>query len=64
MSTRRPSPPWVGALFTAAMFGAAGWLLIYTLLPVRPIDALGAWNYVGMLALLVAATTVAAIWRG
>ncbi|MEJ3750313.1 cell division protein CrgA [Actinomycetes bacterium KLBMP 9797] len=67
MSTGRtptPSPPWHGALFTAALFGGAGWLLIYTLLSVRPIDALGAWNYLVVLALILTATVVAARWRG
>ena len=62
--TRPPSPPWHGALFSAALFGGAGWLLAYTLLSVRPIDALGAWNYLGVLALLLTATLVAAAWRG
>ena len=67
MSTRRarpPSPPWHGALFTAALFGGAGWLLVYTLLSVRPVAALGAWNYLGVLALLLTATLAAATWRG
>lgn len=67
MSTRRvrpPSPPWHGALFTAALFLGAGWLLVYTLLSVRPIEALGAWNYLGVLGLLLAASVVAAAWRG
>ena len=67
MSTRRtrpPSPPWHGAVFTAALFGGAGWLLLYTLLSVRPIEALGAWNYLGVLALVLTATVVAAVWRG
>jgi Cell division protein CrgA len=59
-----PSPPWLGALFTAALFGAAGWLLVYTLLSVHPIEALGAWNYLGALALMLTATVVAAVWRG
>jgi Cell division protein CrgA len=62
--TRPPSPPWHGALFTASVFGGAAWLLVYTLLPVRPVDALGAWNYLGVLGLLVAATLVVARWRG
>ncbi|GAA4716419.1 cell division protein CrgA [Phytohabitans rumicis] len=60
----RPSPPWHGALFTAALFVDAGWLLTYTLLSVRPIEALGAWNYLGVLVLLLAASLGAATWRG
>jgi hypothetical protein len=62
--TAPPSPPWHGALFTAALFGGAAWLLVYTLLSVPPVEALGAWNYLGMLALLGAAILVAAVWRG
>jgi len=31
---------------------------------VRPVDALGAWNYVGVLGLLAVATVVASLWRG
>jgi hypothetical protein len=62
--TRPPSPPWLGALFSAALFGAAAWLLVYTLLSVRPVEALGAWNYLGVLALMLAATCVVAVWRG
>ena len=49
---------------TAALFGGAGWLLLYTLLSVRPVEALGGWNYVGVLALLLTATLIAALWRG
>jgi hypothetical protein len=67
MSTGRtppPSPPWHGALFTAALFGGAGWLLVYTLLSIRPLEALGAWNYVGVSGLLLTATLVAVLWRG
>lgn len=64
MSTRPPSPPWHGALFTATLFAGAAWLLAYTLLPVGPIDALGAWNYLGVGALILASTIVAALWRG
>jgi hypothetical protein len=59
----RPSPPWHGALFTGALFGGAAWLLVYTLLSVPPVEALGAWNYLGVLALLVVATVAAASWR-
>jgi len=61
---RRPSPPWHGALFTAALFGGAGWLLAYTLLPVPPVEALGGWNYLGVLALLLTATLIVVLWRG
>jgi hypothetical protein len=64
MSTRPPSPPWHGAVFTAALFGSAAWLLIYTLLSVGPVEALGGWNYLGALALTLAATAVTAFWRG
>jgi hypothetical protein len=63
-SPPRPSPPWHGALFTAALFLGAAWLLAYTLLSVRPLEALGAWNYAGVLLLLLAATVVAKTWRG
>jgi hypothetical protein len=63
-STRPPSPPWVGALYSAALFGSAAWLLTYTLLSVRPVEALGSWNYVGALILLVTATVIGKIWRG
>ncbi|GLI01024.1 cell division protein CrgA [Phytohabitans aurantiacus] len=63
MSTR-PSPPWHGALFTAALFASAAWLLVYTLLSVGPVEALGAWNYVGVVALTLGASIVAAFWRG
>lgn len=61
---RPPSPPWHGALFTAALFGGAAWLLVYTLLSIRPVETLGGWNYLGVLALLLAATLIAALWRG
>jgi hypothetical protein len=61
---RPPSPPWLGVVFTVALFGSAGWLLAYTLLPIRPVEALGAWNYLGALALLLAATATVAVWRG
>ncbi|MCW6003663.1 hypothetical protein K1W54_03575 [Micromonospora sp. CPCC 205371] len=64
MSTRPPSPPWHGAVFTGALFGAAAWLLAYTLLSIGPVEALGAWNYVGVLALTLAASIAAAFWRG
>lgn len=61
---RPPSPPWHGAVFTASLFCGAGWLLVYTLLSVRPIEALGAWNYLVVLALLLTAILAAAAWRG
>jgi hypothetical protein len=64
MSTRPPSPPWVGAVYTTALFGSAAWLLVYTLLSVRPVEALGAWNYAGVLGLLVTASVVGKLWRG
>lgn len=64
MSTRPPSPPWHGAVFTAALFASAAWLLTYTLLSIGPVEALGAWNYLGALTLTLAATIVTTLWRG
>jgi hypothetical protein len=61
---RRPSPPWHGALFTAGLFGSVGWLLLYTLPPTSPVEALGAWNYVGAASCQLAAILAAALWRG
>ncbi|MFI5956611.1 cell division protein CrgA [Cryptosporangium sp. NPDC051539] len=59
-----PSGPWHGALSTALIFGSAAWILVYTLLDVRPVEALGAWNYVGVLGLVVLNTIVGRTWRG
>jgi hypothetical protein len=55
---------WWGGLYTAGLFGSAGWLLIYTLLPIPGVDALGGWNYVIALALLTTVPAVSWIWRG
>lgn len=60
----RPSPPWHGALFTVGLFASAGWLLLYTLPPTSPVDALGGWNYLGAIACQLAAILAAARWRG
>ena len=61
---RRPSPPWYGALFSAVNFLGAAWLLTYTLLPVRPIQALGAWNYLAVLAAIPVQAVLVKCWRG
>jgi hypothetical protein len=59
-----PSPPWYGALISALNFAGAGWLLAYTLLRVRPIESLGAWNYVIVAAVIPAQAVLMLCWRG
>jgi hypothetical protein len=59
-----PSAPWFGALNTALMFLGAAWILVYTMLSVPFVEALGPWNYVGVLLLVVASTLLGKAWRG
>ncbi|GAA0282749.1 cell division protein CrgA [Cryptosporangium japonicum] len=59
-----PSGPWHGALSSALIFGGAVWLLVYTLLEVPFVEALGPWNYVGVAATVVLTTLVGYTWRG
>jgi hypothetical protein len=63
-SRRPPSGAWHGALRTALTYLSAAWILVYTLLSVPPVEALGAWNYVGVLGLFVAVTALGRTWRG
>jgi hypothetical protein len=58
------SPPWYGALISVVNFAGAAWLLTYTLLPVRPIESLGAWNYAAVAALLPVQAILVKRWRG
>jgi hypothetical protein len=61
---RPPSGPWLGALTSGLTFLGAAWLLAYTLLSVPPLEALGAWNYVGVAALVLVITLLGKAWRG
>src|SRR5437762_9942067 len=61
---RKPSPPWFGWLIPALNFLGAAWLLIYTLLPIRPIQSWGAWNYLAVVALIPVQAVVVKRWRG
>ncbi|MFG1928338.1 cell division protein CrgA [Cryptosporangium sp. NPDC048952] len=61
---KRPSGTWHGALSTALIFGGAVWLLAYTLLDLPWVEALGSWNYVGVVATVVLTTIVGYTWRG
>ncbi|WP_035857442.1 hypothetical protein [Cryptosporangium arvum] len=63
-SGRRPSGPWLGALLSGLTFLSAFWLLAYTLLSLPPLEALGAWNYVGVIALIPVVTVLGKLWRG
>jgi hypothetical protein len=60
----RPSPPWRGAIPTVILFVNATWLLAYTLLALRPLEALGSWNYAGIIALMVVSAVFSRTWRG
>jgi hypothetical protein len=51
-STRRPSPPWYGAVVTLLLWGGFAWLLAYTLLDLGWQQAIGGWNYVLLLGLV------------
>lgn len=62
-ASARPSPPWYGAVQTGLLFLDVAWLLAYTLLALPPLEALGGWNYAGMLAVIVLSTVVAQGWR-
>jgi hypothetical protein len=53
----------LGAIYTAALFSSAAWILVYTLLPIRPVDALGGWNYVIALALLATTALMSLLLR-
>ena len=64
VSDRGPSPPWFGGLVTGVNFLGAAWLLVYTLLPVRPIEALGGWNYVAVAGLIPVQAVLMMCWRG
>ena len=61
---QRPSPPWYGGLVSAVNFLAAGWLLAYTLVPVPPIQSLGAWNYLVVAAAIPVQAVLVKRWRG
>ncbi len=63
-SARGPSPPWFGGLVTAVNFVGAAWLLVYTLLPLRPIESLGGWNYVAVAGLVPVQAVLMMFWRG
>lgn len=56
------SPPWHGALVTAAILTGTAWLLLYTLLSVPA--ALGPWNYAIGAALVTASFPLVALWHG
>lgn len=60
----RPSPPWHGAVTTGLLFLTAAWLLAYTLLDLPPLEAVGKWNYAGMLGLVAANSVFSQTWRG
>ena len=62
--SKPPSSPWLGALRTGLVYLSAAWILVYTLLSVPPIEALGAWNYVGVCLLTVAVAVLGKAWRG
>ena len=62
-----PKPPsgvWHGAVSTGLIFLGAAWILVYPLLDVPPVEALGAWNYAGVAGLVVANALVGRSWRG
>ncbi|SHN32421.1 cell division protein CrgA [Cryptosporangium aurantiacum] len=61
---RPPSAPWVGALSTGLTFLGAAWILAYTLLSVPALEALGAWNYIGVIGLVVVVTLLGKAWHG
>ena len=50
--TRRPSPPWYGAIVTVLLWLGFAWLLAYTLLDLPVQQAIGAWNYALLLGLV------------
>jgi Cell division protein CrgA len=64
MAGSRVSAPWYGGLVTAVNFVGAAWLLVYTLLPVRPLQALGGWNYVAVAGLVPVQAILMTRWRG
>jgi uncharacterized membrane protein len=59
-----PSPPWRGAVQTVILFLNAAWLLAYTLLSLPPIEALGKWNYAGVIGLMVISSVLTQTWKG
>jgi hypothetical protein len=59
-----PSPPWHGAVVTVILFANAAWLLAYTLLSLPPLEALGKWNYAGMIGLIVISSVAQQTWKG
>ncbi|WP_170323859.1 cell division protein CrgA [Cryptosporangium phraense] len=63
-SGRTPSRPWVGALLSSLTFLGAAWLLAYTLFDLPPVEALGPWNYVGVVGIVVVDALLGKLWRG
>jgi hypothetical protein len=59
-----PSRPWVGGLLTGLLYVQVAWILVYTLLDVPFVEALGAWNYVGNGGLTVVVVMLGRAWRG
>jgi Cell division protein CrgA len=59
-----PSGPWLGALTSGFVFFGAAWILVYTLFSVPFVEALGAWNYVGVAGTIVLVTLLGKAWRG
>jgi hypothetical protein len=59
-----PSGPWLGALTSGLVFFGAAWILMYTLFSVPFVEALGAWNYVGVAGTIVLVTLLGKAWRG
>jgi hypothetical protein len=62
--TRAPSPPWFGALLLGILTLWAGVLLTYTLLDLAWQQALGAWNYVAAVVLILVAAVMLRLWHG
>jgi len=63
-SGREPSGPWLGAVTSGLTFLGAAWILAYTLLELPPLEALGAWNYVGVAAIVGVVTLLGKLWHG
>ncbi|MFI7589319.1 cell division protein CrgA [Spongisporangium articulatum] len=61
---RKPSPPWVGGLVAAMIWVMALWLLGYTLLDLPFQQAIGPWNYLLLLGMVVVLAVVMRRWRG
>lgn len=46
------------------LFVNAAWLLAYTLLSLPPLEALGKWNYAGIIGLMVISSVSQQTWKG